>query len=122
MVWTVSCGYTLLLGNHLAHVVHRTPECADLGSVLAPLQQASGSYHQLVGGFKGIADDVIICGQAPLALSVDGRTFLVEHLLVICHNIEIACDTYVVLGRNKTLAENPVSQPGARQFKAFVAW
>ena len=68
-----------------------------------------------------MADDVVICGQVPLAPSVDGQTLLVEHLLVIYHNVEIACDTYVMLGRNKMLAENPVSQLGARQFEAFVA-
>ena len=68
-----------------------------------------------------MADDVVVRGQAPLAPSVDGRTFFVEHLLVIRHNVEIARDTYVMFGRNKMLAENPVSQPGARQFEAFVA-
>ena len=69
-----------------------------------------------------MADDIVIHGQVPLAPSVDGRTFLVEHLLVIHHNVEIACDTYVMLGRNKMPAENPVLQLGAHQFKAFVAW
>lgn len=111
----------MTLGNHLAHVRNCTPECADLGTVLAPLQQPVGSHCQLVGGFKGMADDAVVRGQAPLPASVNCRTFLVEHLLIIRDNVKITSDTYVAVWRDRTAAENSVSKSGACQFEALVA-
>jgi len=110
-----------MLGDHLAHVGNRPPECVDLGMVLAPLQELVSSHRQSVGGFKGMADDVVVRGRMPLSESVNGRTLLVEHLFIIRDNVEIAGNTYVVVQRNKTVAENSVSKSGAHQFKVFVA-
>ena len=74
-----------------------------------------------MGGFKGMADDVVVRGRAPLSASVSGRTLLVEHLFIILDNVEIAGNTYVAVRRNRAAAENSVSKAGARQLEAFVA-
>ena len=89
--------------------------------VLAPLQELVSSHRQPVGWFKGMADDMVVYGQMPLSESVNGRTLLVEHLFIICDNVEIASNTYVAVWGNRTVAENSVSKSGARQFEAFVA-
>ena len=100
----------MTLGDHLAHVGNRPPECVDLGMVLAPLQELVSSHRQPVGWFKGMADDVVIHGRTPLSKSVNGRTLLVEHLFIIRDNVEIASNTYVVVQGNRTVAENSVSK------------
>ena len=110
-----------MLGDHLAHVGNRLPECVDLGTVFAPLQEPVSSHRQPVGGFKGMADDVVVRGRTPLSESVNGRTLLVEHLFIIRDNVEIAGHTYVAVWRNRTVAENSVSKSGAHQFEVFVA-
>lgn len=96
-------------------------ECVNFGTVFAPLQEFVGSHRQLVKGFKGMANDAIVCGRAPLATSVNCRTFLVEHLVIVRDNVEITSDTYVAVRRNRIATKNSVSKSGAREFEALVA-